>query len=275
MSRLADVWIDYVDTLSRINKTAGKKMMAYFNMIGGYPETYEEVEEMIRYANLLVMRYGEASASVACEMYDALSALENANVLPAVPADLPSYGEVAKAVNGTLKLGNIEIVAGAIERLVKMPGADTMLKNAIRDHAQYAWIPRGDTCAFCITLASNGWQDASADILDGGHAEHIHANCDCTFAIRHNSETKFPDYDPEKYREMYDNADISSYKWGSTNNDRNVEKRHWQNLSTAKINGMRREFYAKNKEKINAQKRAAYQKRKELNSSKAEEINVN
>ena len=270
MSRLADVWIDYVDTLSRINKTAGKKMMAYFNMIGGYPETYEEVEKMIRYANLLVMRYGEASASVACEMYDALSALENANALPAVPADLPSYGEVAKAVNGTLKLGNIEIVAGAIERLVKMPGADTVLQNAIRDHAQYAWIPRGDTCAFCITLASNGWQDASADILDGGHAEHIHANCDCTFAIRHNSETKFPGYDPEKYREMYDNADTSSAGY-----DPNRPKgQQYQSISKAKVNGLRREFYAKNKEKINAQKRAAYQKRKELESSKAEEINV-
>ena len=35
-----------------------------------------------------------------------------------------------------------------------------------------------------------------------------------------------------------------------------------------------REYRKKNKEKINAQKRAAYAKRKELNSSAAEEINV-
>jgi hypothetical protein len=42
-----------------------------------------------------------------------------------------------------------------------------------------------------------------------------------------------------------------------------------------RINAMRREAYAQNKEEINAQKRSAYAKRKELNSSEAEEINVN
>ena len=41
-----------------------------------------------------------------------------------------------------------------------------------------------------------------------------------------------------------------------------------------RLNAIRREAYAKNKEKINAQKRAAYQKRKELNSSQAEEMDV-
>jgi hypothetical protein len=37
---------------------------------------------------------------------------------------------------------------------------------------------------------------------------------------------------------------------------------------------MRREAYALNKDKINEQKRAAYAKRKELESSEAEEIDV-
>ena len=41
-----------------------------------------------------------------------------------------------------------------------------------------------------------------------------------------------------------------------------------------KLNSMRREFYAENKEIINEQKRSAYEKRKELNNSEAEEINV-
>jgi hypothetical protein len=43
---------------------------------------------------------------------------------------------------------------------------------------------------------------------------------------------------------------------------------------TEKVNSMRRGFYAENKETINEQKRSAYEKRKELNSSEAEEINV-
>ena len=259
------IWNDYVRQLSRINKTAAAKVKAYLIKYG-IPETYEATQALMDYSNSLVMKYGEASAALSCEMYDAISLAEGAPVPAAVPAALPDYGMVAKAINGTVKLANIEIISGAVERLVKMPGEDTMLKNAIRDKAEYAWIPSGDTCAFCIALASNGWQTASKSILDGGHAEHIHAHCDCTFAIRHNSSTNVAGYKPEKYKEMYDDADTSSY--GMTDG-------HWQNMSTARINGMRREAYAENKEKINAQKRSAYEKRKELESSKAEEIKVN
>jgi hypothetical protein len=263
-------WNNYIKRLSQIDKTAGDKMRAFIG-VNGFPETYEQTQTLIRYGNGLVMKYGEASSALACEMYDALSALEGASVPPAEPAPLPQYGEVAKAINGTVKLANAEIVAGAVERLVKLPGADTMIQNAKRDNAEYAWIPNGDTCAFCLTLASRGWQNASKAILDGGHAEHIHAHCDCTFAIRHNSDTTVQGYDPDKYLEMYENADTSSAGFDP---DR-PKGQQWQSVSTAKINGMRREAYAKNKAKINAQKRSAYQKRKELNSSKAEEIKVN
>lgn len=251
-------WNNYIERLSQIDKTAGNKMRAFIG-VNGFPETYEQTQALIRYGNGLVMKYGEASSALACEMYDALSALEGASVPPAEPAPLPQYGETAKAINGTVKLANAEIVAGAVERLVKLPGADTMIQNAKRDNAEYAWIPNGDTCAFCLTLASRGWQNASKAILQGGHAEHIHAHCDCTFAIRHNPETTVQGYDPEKYKEMYYDAPLDGEAPTSQN----------------RINALRREAYAQNKEKINVQKRAAYQKRKELNSPKAEEIKVN
>ena len=74
-------------------------------------------------------------------------------------------------------------------------------------------------------LASNGWQKASKKALKGGHAEHIHANCDCTYAIRFNEKTNYAGYDPDKYREIYDGAE------GNT----------WQE----KLNYMRREISAK------------------------------
>ena len=244
-------WVKYVNRLSAIDKAAGDKMMRLFEM-GGFPQDYYASKQVIEYANSLVMQYGEASAALAAEMYDAISALEGAIVPPAVPAALPSYGEVAKAVNGTLKTGNAEIVAGAVERLVKMPSADTMLQNAKRDGAEWAWVPNGDTCMFCLTLASRGWQSASKAILDGGHAEHIHAHCDCNFMIRHDSSTNVRGYDPDKYYRMYSEAPGKN--------------------SSEKINAMRREAYAKNKEIINAQKQSAYAKRKELNSGKAEEF---
>ena len=90
-----------------------------------------------------------------------------------------------------------------------------------------------DICAFCITLASCGWQRASEAALRGGHAEHIHANCDCEYAIRFDGYSTVAGYDPEKYLRQY----------RGTGSD---------------VKAMRRMDYAKNRERINAQKRAAY-----------------
>jgi hypothetical protein len=187
-------------------------------------------------------------------MYDAVAAASGVTLEPAVPAATAEIGEVAKTVVGTTKIGNEEIISSAIGRLVKQAGVDTTMKNALRDGAEWAWVPHGDTCSFCIMLASNGWQRASRQALKNGHAEHIHANCDCTYAIRFNSRTNVAGYDPDKYYEMYSNAE------GNT----------WEE----KLNSMRREAYAENSEEINAQKRSAYEKRKERESSEAEEIDV-
>lgn len=248
-------WAKYIADLRAVNDKAASEMVAFMKTIDFNTDTGRRA--LLDYAYAVSNKYGSAAAELACEMYDSMGLLSGMVLDPAVPADLATYGDVAKAVNGTLKVSqNLEEVAGAVSRWVKMVGVDTTMTNAIRDGAEWAWIPHGETCAFCITLASNGWQPASKKALKGGHAEHIHANCDCTYAIRFNSGTDVQGYDPGKYYEMY--ADAAPGK-----------------NSTVKINAMRREFYAENKEQINAQKRDAYAKRQELNSSEAEETNVN
>lgn len=251
-------WNRYITTLRRLNERAANEMMAYISsLVSRGIEGQEQINMVIDYAYALVTKYGEASAAAACDMYDTLMLLQDANVPPAMPAPTATKGEVAKAVQGTYKTGNPKIVADAVGRLTKMAGADTMQQNALQNGDEWAWIPQGDTCAFCITLASRGWQTASKDAIKNGHAEHIHANCDCTYAVRRNGNTSFniEGYDPEEYRDMYYDAD------GNTPKQR--------------INSMRREFYAENKEAINEQKRSAYAKRMERNSSAAEEIDVN
>ena len=150
----------------------------------------------------------------------------------AEPAATASYVEVARMVSAT-KDQNPANLPNGVSRLVKRAGADTTLKNVIRDGAEWAWVPHGDTCPFCITLASNGWQKASKKLLKGGHAEHIHAKCDCEFAVRFRSDTTVAGYDPDKYYRQYREAG-------------------------GDINKMRRIDYAANRERINAQKRAAY-----------------
>lgn len=224
-------WAEYIGRIARLNRKAGEMMAAYIEQHG-----LGDHDALIRYAYALVLKYGDASAALACQMYDAIAKAEQAAVQAAEPAEAASYGEVAKMVNGTIESpANLQSGVG---RLVKRAAADTTLKNAVRDGAEFAWVPHGDTCPFCITLASRGWQKASKKALEGGHAEHIHANCDCEYAIRFNSRTTVAGYDPDKYLRQYENAG-------------------------GDINAMRREGYAANKDAINAQKRAAYAARQQ------------
>lgn len=260
-------WDKYIKKLSQINNKAAQLVESYINAHG-----LDDVKALVDYSYKVASKYGLASAAMNASMYDTIAEFEKVALPAAELAALPEYGEVAKSVQGTLKTSqNASEIGGAVGRLVKMVGQDTMLKNALRDKAEYAWIPVGETCAFCITLASRGWQPMSSRALSGGHAEHIHSNCDCSYMIRHTKAFDVRGYDPGKYLEMYENADTSSYGY-----DKDKPKgQQWQNLSTARINGMRREAYAKNKDEINAQKATAAEKRQELNSSAAEEINVN
>ena len=227
-------WRAYIDRLAAINDKAAEQMRKFVQTHG-----FGDTQALIDYAYALATKYGEASAALSAEMYDAIAALEKAFVAAAVPAETASYGTVAKTVRAVAdESRNIDKMANTVARLVKQAGADTTLQNALRDGAEFAWIPAGDTCAFCITLASRGWQRASRRAVKNGHAEHIHSNCDCTYAVRFDESTQVQGYEPDAYLEEYEDAD------GGT--------------PAQKINAMRRTQYAERRDEINAQKRAAY-----------------
>ena len=196
----AKTWNEYITRLSRLNQKAGQLMREYIDAHGT-----ANTDDLVAYAYGLVTKYGEGSAELACQMYEALAEAQDVYVPAAEPAETASYGEVARMVSAT-KDQNPANLPNGVSRLVKRAGADTTLKNAVRDGAEWAWIPHGDTCPFCITLASNGWQKASDKVLKGGHAQHIHAHCDCEFAVRFRSDTTVAGYDPDKYYRQYREA---------------------------------------------------------------------
>ena len=257
--KLSD-WKKYIKRLRAINDKAVDEFTKYIVKNGGIDEI--ERSDLIDYAYYLSMKYGEASAALSAEMYDAVALLQGVNVPAAIPAETATYSETAKTINGIIKnTGSQEIVSQAVGLLVKDAGQKTTIQNARRDKAEIAFISSGDTCAYCIMMAGRGWRRASGSDLDNdGEPAHLHANCDCTYAVRFSKDLDYSGYEPEKYKEIYDNAPLEE---GQRPTSRN------------KINAMRREAYAKNKEEINEQKRSAYEKRKERESSEAEEIKVN
>lgn len=253
---LSTAWVKYVNRLSAIDKLATDKMGEVISSIANFDfGNPEHMAVLIYEAYRISTTYGEAAATLAAEMYDAIGLASGMFLDPAEVAATARIAQVDWTVRGAAKTQNVHEVASAVGRLVKKAGVDTVLQNAKRDGAEVAWVPNGDTCAFCIALASRGWRDA-----DSSYQEHIHSNCDCTLATRFNNQTSIKGYDPRKYEDMYYGADLDGQKATAKN----------------RVNALRREFYAKNKEEINAQKRMNYAERKErLNSSEAEEINVN
>ena len=273
-------WKAYIDKLRALNDEAAQKIIRYVQLHG-----FADTEALIRYCYAVVEKYGTGSAALSAAMYDATALMQGAAVPAAELASVASYGDVAKTVHGVLKTSsNVDELAGAVVRWVKKAGCDTTLQNAVRDSrsndlyttgrkkygkkkntgAQFAWIPSGDTCAFCLALAANGWQWQTRQGA-ASHAEHIHSNCDCTYAVRFGNVGGIEGYDPDEItaqisadlRAQGMNADPDDYYHGTFNSD--------------VINAIRRQNYAENKEELNAQKSSAYEKRQELNSSAAEE----
>lgn len=229
-------WLNYIKKLDAIDSKAADMMQEWVEANG-----LEDRQALVEYAYALTTKYGEAAAALACEMYDATALASGVTLPAAVPAETPTIEEVGRAVNGSLRHSQVQ-VPSTVYRLTKQSAADTTLQNAARDGAQFAWIPYGDTCPFCITLASRGWQYMSKKALKGGHAEHIHANCDCQYGVRFSEKDSVAGYDPKVYEDMYYGAE------GSTPQER--------------INSMRRARYQQNRDHINEMKRAAYARRR-------------
>ena len=238
MTITSSQWTDYINKLSTLNSRGSKLVQDWIDKHGT-----EDVDALIDYCYRVIGRYGTASAELTASMYEAIAQAEEVFIQPAELAEIASYGDAAKAVQGSLlQSPSGQLVKQAVSRQIKLASADTLAKNALRDGAEWAWIPSGDTCPFCLMLASQGWVKASKKALKNGHCKHIHANCDCTYAVRFDSSTTVAGYDPDRYLADYEGADGKKPR--------------------EKLNAMRRERYEANKGKINAQKRAAYAARK-------------
>lgn len=251
MKITAKAWAVYRKQLAAVNRKAADLMIQYVQENG-----LDNVDDLIQYAYALSTKYGEASAALACQMYDQTAEAAKAGVPRAEPADTATYSETAAAVNGTLKQSSLpESIGSSVGRLVKQAASDTTLKNARRDHAEFAWIPSGDGCPFCQMIAANGWRPATKETAAGNHAEHIHPNCECEFAVRFSRDDDVSGYDPQKYKDKYDAAEGRTAK--------------------EKLRSLEREHYAENKDAINARKRDNYRRNHEKSLNEPLQFNYN
>ena len=198
-------WNEYSEMLAKLSRLASDEMQTFLESYG-----IGNTELIVDVAHALVTKYGEASAAAACNLYDEIAEKQGKAVRSAEPAETASREKTAGAVYGSLKDSpEGKKLKQVPDRLVKQAAAETMRQNAKRDGAEWAWIPSGDGCAMCMTIASRGWLPASSAQLSGGHATHIHANCKCQFAIRFDKNLSVEGYDPDELKRQYDAAEGS------------------------------------------------------------------
>lgn len=166
----------------------------------------------------LVQTYGSTASLLGADFYDQLRNLPVSagrfSALLAEPVPVKQAEAMARWGIGEVFKGNpaqaLENLSGGVQRLVMEPARTTIARSASRDPVRTLWarIPGGgDTCNFCIMVASQGAVYASEE--SAGGMNDYHDRCECVpTPVRSNED--YPDgYDPDALYEQYSNPDAS------------------------------------------------------------------
>ena len=229
---LNDLYEDYTDTMSRLQKEAG-------NSVSGLVWDGES-QELIKAE---INRYADAANKLASDYYGHVRDLwaQYGGIdmpeyePPSITADRAvwqmeggfnntdfmglHYKDVIPDENGAVHnnagrtiddlwptFADEERALEYVQNLVQTVGRMTMQRAVANDPTKPRWarVPRGaKTCAFCLMLASRGFSYLSEDTA--GRQMQYHADCDCDIVPSWGS-SKLKGYDPDKYREMYQAA---------------------------------------------------------------------
>lgn len=138
------------------------------------------------YAPALAQTYGEVSATAAAQFYDDARADSGprsrftARMAPSGAAEqVRSEMGWAWSPLRSDPFTSLDRLSGMVDAAALQDGRNTIVYNSERDKSGPSWsrVPVGDTCAWCLMLASRGavyWTAASA-----GANKKFHRQCDC------------------------------------------------------------------------------------------------
>ena len=152
-----------------------------------------------RFWPVLLARYGEITATLAVDRFEDLTGLPGVMVRP-VDADRAN-ARMGWAMGPAFKGdpdASYALLAGLVDELVKQPGRSSLIASASEHGLSYARVPVGETCAFCLMLASRGFVYSTR--AAAGDMRKYHGGCDCRVAVE--SEPT-PGYDPDDLYDRY------------------------------------------------------------------------
>ena len=175
------------------------------------------VDEVIDAAATVAWKYEQLGCELGAQWYDLCAELAG---IDAEPAEYPDsdYDEMLARADEYLKASEPgqepqTVFNDFLQRLVDQSIRNTGNANLWRDYerglapGKWARVPVGDTCAWCMMLASNGAWYVSKETALGVDPGHYHDHCDCR-AVYHADPEDIADYDQLlKYKSMYYDAE--------------------------------------------------------------------
>lgn len=142
-------------------------------------------EYAIEVINNIVQIYGDNASAIAVELYSKFAEqtskktkdpiIVTDDVKPYINKEM--HYKAQKLVNGDMA-GFVDAAGSCANEQVGRRANDTMIKNCKRDRVRFARVPSGgETCNFCLMLASRGFVYASKQ--SAGENKHFHAHCRC------------------------------------------------------------------------------------------------
>ena len=160
--------------------------------------TREALEEFLP---LLVARYGDAAASVAAEWFE--RTYRASPVLASLPPDeqirASTRWGVGPLFGGDGDQAAFDLLAGVVDQAVRQTAQDSLIESAASHGRGWARVPVGDTCAFCLMLASRGYVYGSAE--SAGQARKFHPYDDCQIVPEDGDPPE--GYDPDELYGRY------------------------------------------------------------------------
>lgn len=222
--KVADVTVeqlhDYNDKLSAVRSEAGN----YFKKLARAEDLMKLGEEARKKAIYhaavdAVNSFTDAAGSAACDFFDA-------HVTDARPSSIAPqpwfikrrlYENIEKYAK-THKLGDDEFMRLLAEEVggeVVQHANRTTIHNAVKNNLCYARVPFGNSCAFCLMLASRGFV-YKTETTAGEDKGHYHAHCRCKI-VAGKKDTKIGDHNPEKLNQrmmqIAKELDITNFNW--------------------------------------------------------------
>lgn len=174
------------------------------------------VDEMIDAASTVAMKYSYLGCELGAQWYDLCSELAGIDVEPAEygeldPDNVREYAQ--NKLNANLNSEPTAVFNSFLQDMVNNSIRETGNANLWRDYergiigGKWARVPVGDTCAWCLMLASQGAWYVSKKSALGETGDHYHDGCNC-IAVYHADAESIAGYkNLERYKTMYYDAE--------------------------------------------------------------------